>query len=98
MFGKGLEGEMNAEKQAELKKQIEDKFVSLKQKLLEGADYDERINSVLLVAVTESAVLGAVVEQLRDEVAVLRMCLPRDAVEHATKAFEQAKAEEKAGR
>ena len=87
---------MDAEKQAKLKKQVEDKYLELKQKLLEGADFEERLNSVLLVAVAEVTILAAVVEELRDEVDALRLCLPKADVERAEKTVAKAKAKEAA--
>lgn len=78
---------------AEATKLIEAKMSEIQKELAKRETPEERERFFVMVMAAQAVILDGAIEQLRDEVTVLRMVAPKDQVERARAALEQAKKE-----
>jgi hypothetical protein len=75
---------------------IEAKMVEIQKELAKRVTPEERERFFVMLLAGQAVILDGAIGQLRDEIAVLRMVAPKDQVERAWAALEQAKKEETA--
>lgn len=77
----------------EATKLIEVKMSEIQKELAKRVTPEERERFFVMLLAAQAVILDGAIEQLRDEVTVLRMVAPKDQVERAWAALEQAKKE-----